>query len=257
MKHLSDYPTRVHSGYIPALTLAAGAIIGLLTMTGLYLSSTKTTPTSTAIWIESDQTAIVVGNDFTVTLVVTANQVVNAFTGILHFDESKLAVEKIDYNTSIADLWAKEPWYNKGEGTISFAGGSTKPGGFSGEGTLLTITFTAQQTGQAIVSLDNAQVLAHDGRGTAIPLPSDIEALFTISNTASTTAIVTENNMTIDVAVMSSLPSPDLNGSGTTTLVDVSIFMLYLAEGNTQGDFNLDNKVNLTDLSILLDAQGG
>lgn len=246
-----------HRGYAPALTLVAGAIVGLLSITGFYLSSSHTTPIGTSIWIESNQATIAVGDTFVITLVITTDQVVNAFTGILHFDESKLAVEKIDYNTSIADLWAKEPWYNHGAETISFAGGSTRPGGFSGEGTLLTITFTAKHTGQAVISLNNAKVLAHDGQGTAIPLPADIEALFTISDhSSSTTEVVTHTTMAIDVAVVPSLPKTDFNGSGTTTIVDVSIFMLYLAEGNPQGDLNLDTKINLTDLSILLDAQG-
>lgn len=101
-----------------------------------------------------------VNTDNTVTfdLVVTADTSVNAFGGTLIFDESILAVEKIDYNTSIADLGAKAPWM-KGSGTISFGGGTTKPGGFVGQGTLLTITFMARTPGKAAVSVQDIQIL--------------------------------------------------------------------------------------------------
>jgi hypothetical protein len=235
-----------HRGNIIPATLAASAILGMIASVSLVWF--KDTQQAAVGNFSLTPSAAVVNTDNTVTfdLVVTADTSVNAFGGTLIFDESILAVEKIDYNTSIADLWAKAPWYEKGSGTISFGGGTTKPGGFVGQGTLLTITFMARTPGKAAVSVQDIQILEHDGYGTPLTTDTEIDSILTIvphtpSHEEKSIVIVRSENV-----------SSDLNNDGTVSLKDASILFGYLTSGDLRGDLNGDGRVSLGDMSTLM-----
>ncbi len=136
------------------------------------------------------------------------------------------------------DLWAKEPWYNRGDGTITFAGGSTKPGGFVGDGVLLTVWLKGKNESVSKIQIEDAQILKHDGLGTETSIKPTIESIF---NIYSAETKVEEKQKT------------DLNNDGKTDISDISIFMLNLTTQNKQSDFNGDGKVGPSDLSIILD----
>ena len=78
-------------------------------------------------------------------------------------------------------MWAEKPWYENGAGTIKFIGGTTRKGGFFGTGSLITITFRAHGTGDAVVRVRDARILAHDGLGTDVPLGEPIDSLFSVA----------------------------------------------------------------------------
>ena len=124
-------------GSIIPTTLLASALIGFLTFASV-LFMPKTEQTDTKMYIEPNELSIETNKEFTIDVFVESEEPVNAFAGVLHFDESILEVARIEYNTSIANLWTQEPWFTKGDGTITFAGGTTRPGGFTGNGSLLT-----------------------------------------------------------------------------------------------------------------------
>ncbi len=231
-------------GNIINATLLASALLGLLTTFGLY----SLTDTSSEAKMELTPTASVVsiGNTIDVSVTVTSEIPVNAFTGIITFDDTKLAVEKIDYNTSIADLWAEEPWYKNGNGTIHFAGGTTEKGGFTGSGSLLNVTFVAKETGDTTMSLQETAILKHDGFGTPADLATPIDNIFTItpkSQGAANTTLIT---------VRSETNRTDLNNDGKNNLADISLFLGYYATKDQQGDINGDGTVSLIDASLLL-----
>jgi hypothetical protein len=235
-----------HRGNIIPATLAASAILGMIASVSLLWF--KDTQTAAVGNFSLSPSAAIVNTDNTVTvdLVVTTDTSVNAFGGTLIFDESILAVEKIDYNTSIADLWAKAPWYEKGSGTISFGGGTTKPGGFVGQGTLLTITFMAKTPGKAAVSVQDIQILEHDGYGTPLTTETEIDSILTIvphtmSHNEKSIVIVREEQVT-----------SDLNNDGVVSLKDASILFGYLTSGDLRGDLNGDGRVSLGDMSTLM-----
>ncbi len=235
-----------HRGNIIPATLAASAILGMIASVSLFFF--QDTQTAAVGNFSLSPSAAVVSTENTVTfdLLVTADTSVNAFGGTLIFDESVLAVEKIDYNTSIADLWAKAPWYEKGSGTISFGGGTTKPGGFVGQGILLTITFKARTPGKAAVSVQEIQILEHDGYGTPLTTDTEIDSILTIvprtpSHEEKSIVIVRSENL-----------SSDLNGDGAVSLKDASIMLGYLATGDLRGDLNGDSRVSLGDMSTLM-----
>jgi hypothetical protein len=51
------------------------------------------------------------------------------------------------------------------------------------------------------------------------------------------------------------IPSTDLNADGKQSIVDISIFMLNFIGKDARYDFNLDGKVDIKDLNILLSAK--
>ncbi len=247
MKSFRNQPVR---GTVLPAALVASALIGLLTLTGLYILPNMSA--STAMTIAPATLTTLVDTTFTIQIVVTSATAVNAFAGRLSFDPDILTVTHIDYNTSIADLWAEEPWYNDGAGTVSFAGGSTHPGGFTGSDTLVTITFTAINSGDANVRLDQIQILQHDGLGTEAAASDTIDSVFTITPTAETELPPVEKTA---VSVISPTTPLDLNNDTKITIADMSIFMLYLTTNDIRADFNSDGKVGTADLSILLNAR--
>lgn len=235
-------------GNIFVTTLVASAIIGFLSVLSL---TPVTTEPIVSISVTPNTIVGSVGNTITATVRVRADRAVNAYTGIVRFDPAVITVTDISYNTAVADLWAEAPWYQNGDGTIHFAGGTTQPGGFTGEDTLLTITFLAENPGKARIVLTDAAVLLHDGFGTAADLAPMLDSLVTIG-----TPLTPTSEPQTDVIVRTATYVTDLSGDRKTTLVDVSIFMLYLASGDLRGDINRDGRVNTLDLSIMLTPPG-
>ncbi len=241
------------AGTIIPPTIAASVILSILAITGMYLLPTETE--ETAILLTSGTYVSAPGETFTVKIETTSDIPVNAFKGTITFNEGALAVESIDYNISLADLWAEAPWYENGAGTISFAGGTTRPGGFTGTDTLLTVTFTALNPGNGNLVLNDTLILMHDGKGTEAVLTNYIDTLFTVSANEPEKIIVHEAKSAAEVVVLNTLPNPDLTNDGKVNTADLSIFLLLLPTNNPKGDFNGDGKVNTADLSILLDAR--
>ncbi len=197
---------------------------------------------------------IVPNQSFEVGLIIESSLAVNVFSGELGFNPEILVVESINYNTSIADLWAEEPWYSNGEGTINFGGGTTRAGGFTGTEELLTITFRSLKEGEGVISLTEPQILRYDGLGTPSELVAPIDAIITISN-SEVPNLVSRENSDIRFLIAEEIPSTDLNGDGTQTIADISIFILGMVGYDRRLDFNLDNKVDTRDLSIILNAR--
>lgn len=242
------------SGMIAPTAYAASIILSMIALTGMYLLPAA--EKDTALRVMPNTFVSAPGETFTVKIETTSDTPVNAFKGTVTFNEATLAVQSIDYNTSLANLWAEAPWYQSGAGTIEFAGGTTVPGGFTGTDTLLTITFTALTPGSGDLVLNNTQILMHDGQGTEATLTDYIDTLFTVS-ADSPEQVVHEARSSAEVWVLSELPTPDLNNDGSVNITDVSLFLLLMPTGNPTGDFNGDGKVGTADLSILLQARSG
>lgn len=243
------------------ITMIASAFIGLATFIGLVVL-----PLSTSVLadmrIEPALKTVAAGETFEVSIVVESRVPVNVFAGELLFDTTTLEVESIDYNTSIADLWAEEPWYSNGEGTLTFIGGTTRQGGFTGTDELITITFKAKETGTGSLVISDATILRHDGLGSEATLAEPIDALFTVQQEAtstissgSTTNLIQAVRMGSTYNVVTSLPSTDLNGDGRRSIADTSILLLNMGSKDPRFDLNGDGVVNLTDLNIILTTE--
>ncbi len=242
---------QIQSGYV----LVASIIAAVMGVTGIATIQSAERPID--ITLTPKRATHVPGDVFEVTVIVRSDEPVNVFSGKISFNTNVLAVEKIDYNTSIADLWAIEPWFINGDGTIGFAGGTTREGGFTGEEKLLSVTFRAHNTGDAALHLFEERILKHDGLGTdAQTQTAPIDALFTVE--AERLAAETKSQETgkqNDIVVLKESQSIDLNGDGEYSFKDMSVFMVHLGTQNLRSDLSGDGKVTIADLSILLDAE--
>ncbi len=239
-------------GSIPLNFLFASVFLALGGIMGLIVIPGEVTPV-TEMRVEPGNATAKSGETFTIELVVESAIPVNVFGGEVRFSNDVLAVESIDYNTSIADLWAEKPWYENGAGTLNFGGGTTRPGGFIGEGALMKITFRTLREGTGILSLNDARILLHDGLGTESNVKAPIDALFTIeSDTPTPPNLLTQNPIGTSYTILKEIPSPDINKDDKVTIADVSIFMLHMRGGNMLYDFNQDGAVGIKDLSILM-----
>ena len=244
--------TLKHRGMAASSALIASAFVGLITALGFIVMPTSTPP-STAIFMEPTELRVASDDTFEVRIVVRAGEPTNVFAGEVFFDHNFLHVDSIAYNTSIAELWAETPWYSNGDGTLNFAGGTTKQGGFEGEGTLLTIRFKSLQEGQGKVTMNTASIFLNDGLGTETPITKPLDAIVTIAEHEPRLAQTESAEPDIThYEVVGRTPSTDLNGDGKQTIADISIFMINLAGSDVRYDFNLDGKVDLIDLNILL-----
>lgn len=230
-------PLYLYAGLVMALTLIGN------TLTGGFKAEMQIIPQ--AGWP-------VLNELVTVSVLVGATTPVNVFKGDITFDPTFLTVESIDYNNSLADLWALEPWYSNGDGTLNFAGGTTKTGGFTGKDTLLTITFKTKKVGDARVKLHDVEILKHDGLGTEAETGETIDTLFTVRNNLPEEANVKISNKKSDIYVMSDTKPIDLNGDNKQSLVDVSMFMADFLAQNPRSDFDKDGKVSLADFNVII-----
>jgi hypothetical protein len=192
---------------------------------------------------------IAMNETFTVSVMARSSVPANAFTGEIVFDTNRLTVESIDYNTSIANLWVKEPWYNRADNSIYFAGGTTAPGGFSGRGELLRVTLRATQPGDTTLSLRNVRVMAHDGLGTDLPIGEPLDALFTVDTTPYTLPSP-EAEEDKFVTVVPLQPNLDLNDDGERNFQDISVLLLNIGRSVPAYDFTGDGQVTWSDVRV-------
>ncbi len=238
-------------GIIGTQPLVATAFLAVISFIGVFLMGDEVPHAD--MRIEPLTGVVLKDTSFTIRVIVTADVPVNVFKGELHFDTTKMRVASIDYNTSIANLWAEKPWYENGDGTLNFIGGTSREGGFLGTGVLMTVTFTSIEAGPALVYVRNARILAHDGLGSDVSLQEPIDALFTVDETSiASETIAMPTPPPAAIAMVNEFPQTDINQDGKQTIADVSIFMVGMVKGDLSLDFTGDGKVNISDLSILL-----
>ncbi|MCX6224759.1 MAG: cohesin domain-containing protein [Bacteroidia bacterium] len=95
----------------------------------------------------------------------TAGDSINTCEAKIYFNKNQLEVSDIAEGGSLMTLWAKGPFYSNAEGTVVLVGGV--PGGFKGDGKIISIIFRAIGPGSTVVSFqDDSKVLLNDGKGT-------------------------------------------------------------------------------------------
>lgn len=110
-----------------------------------------------------------VGDSFSVLVNLNSGgEAINASTGQINFDNTKLQVVSLGYSQSIFSLWTDNPSFSNPAGTINFSGGVPSPGFIGASGGVLRITFRVKAPGQAPVNFLSGSVLANDGQGTNI-----------------------------------------------------------------------------------------
>lgn len=245
------WPTKSPGSIVP-MAMMASAILAFVTVFSLLLFPDETN-WQAVMRIEPLEQTLSEGDTFEVKVIVESYVPVNVFAGEVHFNHELLRVKSIDYNTSVANLWAELPWYSNGEGTLNFAGGTTQQGGFVGTGSLISVVFESKQSGQGVISLHRPRILLHDGLGTDADVGAPIDAIITVESEKPN--LISLKPLDTVFVITKNPPSTDLNDDGKQTAADVSIFMLNMLGNDARYDFDQDGKVGLKDLNILLSAK--
>ncbi|HEY4527616.1 MAG TPA: cohesin domain-containing protein [Candidatus Paceibacterota bacterium] len=139
------------------------------------------------LYISPQSGAYRVGELFSVLVNVnTGGSPVNAATGQLNFDNSRLEIQSMGYSSSVFTIWTDEPTFSNPAGTVRFSGGLPSPGFNGASGAILRITFRPKAAGQAPVVFASGSVLANDGQGTNI-LNDFRGGIFTIQSSSQKT----------------------------------------------------------------------
>jgi hypothetical protein len=254
------------SSIFVTLLVAAGAVTFTLRgvdILSLVAAATTTLgrPPATLYLIQYEDGDPEVGEIRNIDIAINARTPINAVGATIKFPQDSLEVLGFSKERSFFDLWTEETAINEDTGEIHFSGGTTRPGGLMGTGTVLTLTVRAKKTGVQTISFEGTQVYADDGKGTLLANDSrtlSFNALpqpVAIGGNARPSTI--ETLPAADQSMQPARPLPksaDLNGDGVINLIDVSIMIIHMmmAPYDQRYDLNMDGSVNISDLSILL-----
>ncbi|MBU1178870.1 cohesin domain-containing protein, partial [Patescibacteria group bacterium] len=149
-----------------------------------------------------------VGTTFSVSVYVSsADQAMNAASGVISFPSDKLAVESLSKTGSIFTLWVQEPSFSNSAGTINFEGIVLNPGFTGSKGKAISITFRTKTAGNAPLTFSSGSALANDGKGTNI-LASLGNAQFSLGGAAPTVPEATTPSAVSGAPSASQISSP-------------------------------------------------
>ncbi|MFH1078164.1 MAG: hypothetical protein V1745_02695, partial [Patescibacteria group bacterium] len=122
-----------------------------------------------SLYVSPSSGTYTVGTSFTASVYVSsADQAMNAASGVVKFPADKVSVESISKSGSTFNLWVQEPAFSNAAGTVNFEGVVLNPGYTGAGGKILSIRFKAKAVGTVPVSISSGLVLANDGKGTNI-----------------------------------------------------------------------------------------
>ncbi len=135
---------------------------------GLFFLALPSAAFAASLSLVPAASSVAAGNIITVRLVTsTAGAAINESGGTIQFPTDLFDVISVSKSNSIFTLWVEEPSFSNSAGTISFDGGLPNPG-YTGAGTILSVTLHARKPGTATLSLSDAAVRANDGFGTNV-----------------------------------------------------------------------------------------
>lgn len=188
---------------------------------------------------------------------INAKVPINAIGATIKYPAESLEIVGVNKEKSFFDLWTEDTVIKEGSGEVHFSGGTTMMGGLMGTGTVLTLSVRAKKDslgGAAKLTVSDLQVYAGDGKGTT--LDSDAHPF--------TYTIVQKTPAVVPVASRGAVPAPtprpdvprapsaDFDGSGSVTIVDMSILTVHIVMAyDPRYDLDMNGVIGLSDLSIL------
>jgi len=135
----------------------------------LFLGMLPVAAEAATLYFSPSSGSHAVGTTFSVNVYVSsADQAMNAASGVISFPQDKLEATSLSKTGSIFTLWVQEPSFSNSAGTINFEGIVLNPGFTGAAGKIITINFRAKAAGSALVNFSSGSVLANDGKGTNI-----------------------------------------------------------------------------------------
>ncbi len=140
-------------------------IFSVFVFSFLIASSTN----AATLYFSPSSGSYTVSQNFSVSVYVSsADQAMNAASGVISFPSDKLEVTSLSKTGSIFTLWVREPSFSNSAGTVNFEGIVLNPGFTGSSGKAITITFRTKAAGNAPLTFSSGSVLANDGKGTNI-----------------------------------------------------------------------------------------
>ena len=213
------------------------SIVGIILIATVFTGHAFMQEPDADIFITTSKNDVHPNDVFTADVRLRSNVPVNAVESEIHFDPESLEFIDLTFDKSLLNLWVKEPFYDPVERAVVFIGGTTRADGFTGEDSIVTITFKAKRLDSTVIDSTHSLVLRHDGEGS----DTHVHAL-------NTDVIIHEitphghDNVLIDTDQTS--VSVIERRSGTTSVV----FRL---------DFNSDGKISLRDISVFFSSLFG
>lgn len=204
---------------ISGVALVASLFLALASIFGLALNDKE----DVRLILEPTTLSLTKGDTFTTQLLLESSTPVNAVQAEIKIDPNLIEIINIDYNNSVLNLWVHEPNYKSEKGAIVFAGGITRPNGFTGQEGILTLTLKAKESGEGVIEILNTSVLKHDGSGTNANARI-VSADYKIRNPE----LISGHNTEEETKSPSTKYGTDLNGDGKFNLTDISLFFSRL-----------------------------
>lgn len=200
---------------------------------------------STTVYLEPHgRSELLPGDTARIDIDIDTSTPINALSATITFPPELIEIVGISKEDSFLDLWTEETAIREDLGEIHFSGGTVQKGGLVGSSTALTLTVRAKRPGKAELSFRVAQILASDGRGTAV---ESVSRPFTYEIQSPVVAGGTSPSNTSAPTV-----DPDFNADGRVDLVDISILMHKITESyDARYDLNRDGWLGLPDISAL------
>lgn len=234
-----------HRATLVAIAVFTGlALSGQLSNLYSLIGSTTTSFLSgdaVALYFSPEADTHAVGEISAIDVRVSAPKPINTVGATIGFDPDTVEIVGVSKVTSFFDLWAEETSIKEQVGEIRFSGGTVQRGGFIGSGTMITLLIRPKKEGTTELSIKDAQIFAHDGKGSV--LESDKRSLLLVVEPAQGA-----NSSPQEMAPL----NPDFNSDGSINLADISILAIQLiAPYNARYDLDRDGNVDLKDVSIL------
>ena len=113
----------------------------------------------------SSKTVVDIGEAFEAKIVFDTKETINAIEGEVSIPNI-FEIKNINYGNSIINFWVEEPKENNG--VINFSG--IIPGGFYGQGEIMSIILASKESGQAKIDLNNTKALLNSEDGVSASL---------------------------------------------------------------------------------------
>ena len=208
--------------------------------------------TTTAYFMPYGNENLNLGDTVSIDVNINTKIPIDAFGATIGFPKGSLEIVSISKEKSFFDLWTEDTTIAEDTGEIRFSGGTTRQGGITGTGTVLTLTVKAKNPGQAQLLFKNVQVYPYSNSGKPVDTKTR-PITYTIVEPKNQSVIVGGASGGSSISPGSVPPSPDLNGDGRINLIDLSILTFkMLGSYDPRYDLNMNGSVGLDDLSILL-----
>lgn len=196
--------------------------------------------TGSYITVETDKNSFQKGDEVFVEVSAYAHVPINAVSIVIDYPERLMKFKGVDTGESVITLWTKEPYESGGK--VYLQGGVFQKG-FIGEHSIARIRMETLQSGMAYITLDSADLVAGDGKGTLV------ETERVAQNSIRVYVDDESGELTggADIHVVT-----DVDGNGSVDLTDISTFMAAWFSRSKTFDFNGDGRMTFKDFSILL-----